>query len=340
MKTFRCMANQRDHDDSIVKHKLATTAVRDCSTSSTSGREDLSYPPSQKFTASITPDDLSDFTALYREHCKAILDVVQNLQFQMVENLWHHFWLCKNLEGWLTSSIHGYPTKSINSRVRVFGNVVSIGVWTQRALWLGFHGRSIFKTLRCYMSLNHLAQAARAVLQNPSQISQMLADLNGVDFANVQEQASWVFPVIRDMTLRSAASFGSFHLIRLLYDEYMFFLIEHKVADAMGKITIDIIESMQHSRAILRADSFDNGQKTFYQLPRGLDFALEETVIKRTQVAITRHIRSVYAERDKHFNPFVHISHLHSSVLLTQMITLISMLTSIMNEEFGTLKIC
>ena len=44
------------------------------------------------------------------------------------------------------------------------------------------------------------------------------------------------------MTLRSAANFGSFHLIRLLYDEYMFFLIEHKVADAMGKITIDIIE--------------------------------------------------------------------------------------------------
>ncbi|KAL5491851.1 hypothetical protein EMCRGX_G017216 [Ephydatia muelleri] len=29
MKTFRCMANQGDDDDSIVKHKLATTAVRD-----------------------------------------------------------------------------------------------------------------------------------------------------------------------------------------------------------------------------------------------------------------------------------------------------------------------
>lgn len=47
--------------------------------------------------------------------------------------------------------------------------------------------------------------------------------------------------VIRDLTLRSAASFGSFHLIRLLYDEYMFFLIEHKVADALGKTTIDIM---------------------------------------------------------------------------------------------------
>ena len=47
--------------------------------------------------------------------------------------------------------------------------------------------------------------------------------------------------VIRDLTLRSAASFGSFHLIRLLYDEYMFFLIEHKVAKAAGKTPIAIM---------------------------------------------------------------------------------------------------
>ena len=42
------------------------------------------------------------------------------------------------------------------------------------------------QTLRRYTSLNHLAQAARAVLLNSSQINQMLADLNRVDFANVQ----------------------------------------------------------------------------------------------------------------------------------------------------------
>ena len=48
------------------------------------------------------------------------------------------------------------------------------------------------QTLRRYTSLNHLAQAARAVLQNTSQINQMLTDLNRVDFANVQV----LFPVI------------------------------------------------------------------------------------------------------------------------------------------------
>ncbi|XP_013099550.1 DNA-binding protein RFX2 [Stomoxys calcitrans] len=161
------------------------------------------------------------------------------------------------------------------------------------------------QTLRRYTSLNHLAQAAKAVLQNSTQISQMLKDLSRVDFHNVQEQAAWVCQcdrkivqqfendfkttlqqkssleqwaswlqlvvdtalqehrgkpsyakaarqfllkwclyssmVIRDLTLRSAPSFGSFHLIRLLYDEYMFYLVEHKIAQALQKTTIAVI---------------------------------------------------------------------------------------------------
>ncbi len=51
--------------------------------------------------------------------------------------------------------------------------------------------------------------------------------------------------VIRDLTLRSAASFGSFHLIRLLYDEYMFFLIEHKVARATGRTPIAVMSEVR-----------------------------------------------------------------------------------------------
>lgn len=47
--------------------------------------------------------------------------------------------------------------------------------------------------------------------------------------------------VIRDLTLRSAASFGSFHLIRLLYDEYMFYLVEHRVAMATGETSIAVM---------------------------------------------------------------------------------------------------
>ncbi|XP_052868630.1 DNA-binding protein RFX2 [Anopheles cruzii] len=191
----------------------------------------------------------------------------------------------KNLESWLTSAMSGCPepiTAIKLSAVSAFG-----------------------QTLRRYTSLNHLAQAARAVLQNGTQIAQMLSDLNRVDFRNVQEQASWICQcdtsivqrlendfkaalqqqntleqwacwlqnvvddalqdfrgkpsfvnaarqfllkwsfyssmVIRDLTLRSAGSFGSFHLIRLLYDEYMFFIIEHKVAKATNTTPIAVM---------------------------------------------------------------------------------------------------
>ncbi|XP_054837579.1 DNA-binding protein RFX2 isoform X2 [Eublepharis macularius] len=191
----------------------------------------------------------------------------------------------KSLEGWLINAMSEFPQQIVQTKV----GVVS----------------AFAQTLRRYTSLNHLAQAARAVLQNTSQINQMLSDLNRVDFANVQEQASWVcqceeglvqkleqdfkvtlqqqssldqwanwldsvvtqvlkpheggpsFPkaarqfllkwsfyssmVIRDLTLRSAASFGSFHLIRLLYDEYMFYLVEHRVAQATGETPIAVM---------------------------------------------------------------------------------------------------
>ncbi|XP_008408853.1 MHC class II regulatory factor RFX1 isoform X1 [Poecilia reticulata] len=303
-------------------------------------------------------EHLKAFQALYREHCEAVLDVMINLQFTLVETLWKSFWrfsqsndteslnlhdesekrlprsclvaLCKfepvlrwtrdcdnllyqtlveilipdvlrpipsaltqairnfakSLENWLTGAMMNIPEEMVRIKV------VCVGSFSQ--------------TLRRYTSLNHLAQAARAVLKNSAQINQMLSDLNRVDFTNVQEQASWVCQcedrmvqrleqdfkttlqqqnsleqwaswldgvvsqvlkpyeqnpaslpkaakvfllnwsfyssmVIRDLTLRSAASFGSFHLIRLLYDEYMYYLIEHRVAKAKGETPIAVM---------------------------------------------------------------------------------------------------
>lgn len=72
----------------------------------------------------------------------------------------------KNLESWLASAMTGCPDSIVQIKV---GAVVAFS-----------------QTLRRYTSLNHLAQAARAVLQNSQQISQMLSDLNRVDFNNVQ----------------------------------------------------------------------------------------------------------------------------------------------------------
>uniref|UniRef100_A0A8C8DW59 DNA-binding protein RFX2 n=1 Tax=Oryzias sinensis TaxID=183150 RepID=A0A8C8DW59_9TELE len=210
----------------------------------------------------------------------------------------------KSLEGWLTNAMTSFPQEIVRTKVAVVS--------------------AFAQTLRRYTSLNHLAQAARAVLQNTSQINQMLSDLNRVDFANVQEQASWVcqcdesvvqrleqdfkvtlqqqssldqwatwldnvvsqvlkphqgnpsFPkaarqfllkwsfyssmVIRDLTLRSAASFGSFHLIRLLYDEYMFYLVEHRVAQATGETPIAVMGEVTQTLLIFNpalADASD-----------------------------------------------------------------------------------
>ncbi|XP_056445447.1 transcription factor RFX3 isoform X2 [Gadus chalcogrammus] len=323
-------------------------------------------------------EDIKTLESLYREHCEAILDVVINLQFSLIEKLWQTFWryspsdtvegatitensgvseieerlpraqllaLCatetvvkwmstcdylmyqavveilipdvlrpipsaltqairnfaKSLEGWLNNAMNAAPQRMVQTKV------AAVSAFAQ--------------TLRRYTSLNHLAQAARAVLQNTSQIDQMLSDLNRVDFANVQEQASWVckceegvvqrleqdfkatlqqhssleqwatwldnvvtqalepydhrtsFPkaarqfllnwsfyssmVIRDLTLRSAASFGSFHLIRLLYDEYMFYLVEHRVARATGETAIGVMGEF----ASLNALSLSNVDK-------------------------------------------------------------------------------
>lgn len=62
-------------------------------------------------------------------------------------------------------------------------------------------------------------------------------------FASPHNVLSSSSMVIRDLTLRSAASFGSFHLIRLLYDEYMFYLVEHRVAQATGDTPIAVMSN-------------------------------------------------------------------------------------------------
>lgn len=62
--------------------------------------------------------------------------------------------------------------------------------------------------------------------------------------------------VIRDLTLRSAASFGSFHLIRLLYDEYMFYLVEHRVAQATGETPIAVMGEVREAKRAMTHRAF------------------------------------------------------------------------------------
>uniref|UniRef100_A0A8C4W555 DNA-binding protein RFX2 n=1 Tax=Gopherus evgoodei TaxID=1825980 RepID=A0A8C4W555_9SAUR len=254
-------SSEEEHEGVIPKDKLITLCK---------------YDPILKWMRSC---DHILYQALVEILIPDVLRPVPGTLTQAIRNF------AKSLEGWLMNAMSDFPPQVVQTKV----GVVS----------------AFAQTLRRYTSLNHLAQAARAVLQNTSQINQMLSDLNRVDFANVQEQASWVcqceegmvqkleqdfkltlqqqssldqwaswldnvvtqvlkhhedspsFPkaarqfllkwsfyssmVIRDLTLRSAASFGSFHLIRLLYDEYMFYLVEHRVAQATGETPIAVM---------------------------------------------------------------------------------------------------
>ncbi|XP_055307197.1 transcription factor RFX3 [Sitodiplosis mosellana] len=115
--------------------------------------------------------------------CKAVQDFIKEIDFHFYQNMVdvlipdvlrpipsaltqaiRNF--AKNLENWMTSAMTGCPEKIVQIKLS------AVSAFSQ--------------TLRRYTSLNHLAQAARAVLQNSTQITQMLCDLNRVDFHNVQ----------------------------------------------------------------------------------------------------------------------------------------------------------
>ncbi|CAJ0585666.1 unnamed protein product, partial [Mesorhabditis spiculigera] len=195
--------------------------------------------------------------------------------------------VAKYLEGHMTKALLGLPSELVERKVEAV--------------------RVLAQTLRRYTSLNHVATAARGVLQKSEQIQQMHADFNRVEMSCVQEQAGWVCAcdpgtvqhfqnsfkenlekqtslegwaqwmeavldnvlaryhdkpvselsdvakqfllnwsfynnlIIRDLTLRSAHSFGSFHLLRLLFDDYMLHLVEQRLAKAAGRPVITVM---------------------------------------------------------------------------------------------------
>lgn len=71
--------------------------------------------------------------------------------------------------------------------------------------------------------------------------------------------------VIRDLTLRSAASFGSFHLIRLLYDEYMFFVLERKVAENTNTQPIAVMNTQLSNECFQVSSSVRPNNISIYQ---------------------------------------------------------------------------
>lgn len=290
-------------------------------------------PVFEETPADCTEAELNALHAHHKQHGVEFLEAVAALDTNAVERARRSFWrkpppeLCrkslyklmnkKEIVAWLKQAELALYQKAVElllpdvlrpippqltQAIRNFAKSVEGALSSGSCMAPASAGRvqagtaaALCGALRRYTSLNHLAQAARAVLHNHHQIQQMLADLNRVDFRVVREQAAWACAcsnprtavalehdfkatlgrgatleqwaswleacvnrslspherrsdycsrarrflldwsfysslVIRELTLRSAASFGSFHLIRLLYDEYVAYLIERRVA--------------------------------------------------------------------------------------------------------------
>lgn len=125
--------------------------------------------------------------------------------------------------------------------------------------------------------------------------------------------------VIRDLTLRSAASFGSFHLIRLLYDEYMFYLVEHRVAQATGETPIAVMGEVRKKLfqiswitqvifkvVILLINSLSSLDSQFSDLNSMMPSLMEKG--KPIIYAVNVYIRLVLSEPTGKTNPLVHLS--------------------------------
>ncbi|PIO58477.1 hypothetical protein TELCIR_20087, partial [Teladorsagia circumcincta] len=142
-----------------------------------------------------------------------VLYCVKQLQFEHIEEYWTSFWQPEDdLED---EELVEIPRFSLLSISRHFRFSKSLAFLTQSCRNFAKNAEHYLKKamqgapeiiqkkkiqavkymaqgLRRYTSLNHLAQAARAVLQKPDQVMAMYNDYIRVDMQQVQEQAGWV----------------------------------------------------------------------------------------------------------------------------------------------------
>lgn len=289
---------------------------------------EFSFPEGFNFPSDINREHVLSFMNFYRQHCQELIDIVFKHHFSDVERVLNQFWQSlpshyrivvsnsdiidqiiekdqityKAMATVLLPNVLQALPVSIPQAIRQFAKQLepwvssSLEHLPQELVFKKMHVTKKFShSLHKQASLNHLTQAARAVLQNHNQVNQMLIDWSRLDFEFIKDQASWICQcgddiinqaqvdfkrfltervyleqwaqwlqeivnkilgpkindashlvlqsqqlllkwsffstlIIRDLTIRNASSFGSFHLLRTLFDEYIFYLIESKFA--------------------------------------------------------------------------------------------------------------
>ncbi|RUS77892.1 hypothetical protein EGW08_014323, partial [Elysia chlorotica] len=150
----------------------------------------------------------------------------------------------RQLEDWLRSALHGLPE-----------------VLTHMKLDLA---RRFCQVVKRQISLNHLVQASRTVVSSQEMVAQLLTDWLSIDLSSILKQTLYTLEgstvrdnkaivhsefsyydkvilisrqfllmwscfgtrLVRDMTLHNAPSFGSFHLLHLMFDDYVLYRVE------------------------------------------------------------------------------------------------------------------
>ncbi|KAI8372832.1 RFX DNA-binding domain-containing protein [Radiomyces spectabilis] len=208
------------------------------------------------------------------------------MNLEMVKGLRQY---TRELENYLSSNLKGYPSTLYQKKSDV--------------------ARIFVAKFRRHLSLNHMAQAAAAILHRPAEITLMAEDWEKIDFGGVVDQALWICDcknaeieqilqrdvlhllrskanldrwmvwtenlvdrymsryqsrqvtdcnqvlfqakqlvlkwtlysslIMRDLTMRSAASFGSFHILRLFLDDHVLYVVE----DCIAKMNAALVQS-------------------------------------------------------------------------------------------------
>lgn len=188
----------------------------------------ICHPMPEKLPSNIHPETMCGFSVLYQNHIVQLLRLIAAREFQLVEvalsMFWSHLprdlWPCLACEEGLrivsiaddylfqvaihilvpevleplpliiTQSIRHFAKSLEHWMGHVFETSLPLPIVETKLDTC----RRFCQVLRRRTSLNHLAQAVRAILTSPEHVTGMLKDFSALDFGALREQVQWVIP--------------------------------------------------------------------------------------------------------------------------------------------------
>lgn len=188
----------------------------------------IGQPMPEKLPTTIHPEAMCAFSVLYQNHIVQLLRLIAAREFQLVEMalsmFWSHLprdlWPCLACEEGLrivsiaddylfqvaihilvpdvleplplivTQSIRHFAKSLEHWMGHVFETSLPLPIVETKLDTC----RRFCQVLRRRTSLNHLAQAVRAILTSPEHTTGMLKDFASLDFGALREQVQWVIP--------------------------------------------------------------------------------------------------------------------------------------------------